>query len=140
MAVGLLGRDEGRAQPARSAGIGDACTPVRRAFTAALSLVALSRRRRGSEGSKGEGQNSESCCFVELFYTTRFDASVVTHRGLIRCSSGESEGTSVGVGQRQRLAKRAANKGRPARAQAKDFTARENKTENRIHKTNNRKG
>ena len=92
MALGLLGRDEGRAQPARSAGIGDACTPVRRAFTAALCLVALSRRRR-EEDRRGGTEQCACCCSVELIYTTRFDTSVITHRGLIRCSSG-SEGTS----------------------------------------------
>jgi len=92
--LGLLGRDEGRAQPARSAGVDDACTPVRRASL--LHSASLLSVDEGGRRIEGGAEQCACCCSVELIYTTRFDASVVTHRGLIRCSSGESEGTSVG--------------------------------------------
>jgi hypothetical protein len=114
--------------------------------TLALQSAARSLLHSASLLSVGEGrgardpwggQNSGSCCFVELFYTTRFDASVVTHRGLIRCSSGESEGTSVG----------ARGKGKASGKQRKTdmctsqrlYSAR-NKTENRINKQTTEKG
>jgi len=49
--LGLLGRDEGRAQPARSAGVDDACSPVRRAsLLHSASLLSVDEGGRRIEG------------------------------------------------------------------------------------------
>jgi hypothetical protein len=64
--------------------------------SAALHCCTLPRCSQSAKeggGSKGGTEQCACCCSVELIYTTRFDTSVITHRGLIRCSSG-SEGTS----------------------------------------------
>jgi hypothetical protein len=98
-----------------------------------LPRCSQSTKEGGVRDPRG-GQNSGSCCSAELFYTTRFDASVVTHRGLIRCSSGESEGTGA-RGRAKAEAGKASGKQRETGTctSPRLYSAR-NKTENRINK------